>query len=73
LAGAVISSVGARVASGDGVNVFGTNPGFVGCKVAVTKFCFTGVTVSAPTETEMQDVNRIAIKKRGVIFLYIFS
>ena len=69
-AGAVTASVGAIVTSGDGVNVFGTNPGFVGGKVAVTKFGRTGVDVSEATETEMQDVSRMVMRKMG-IFLYI--
>jgi len=67
-AGAVISSVGASVASGEGVNVAGTNPAFVGGRVAVTKFCLTGVGVFESTETEMQDVSRVVIKKKGIIF-----
>ena len=70
-AGAVTARVGAIVTSGDGVNVMGTNPGFVGGNAAVTKFGRTGVDVSESTEKEIQDVRRDVIKKKGIIFLYM--
>lgn len=37
--GAVIARDGVTVTAGVGVAVSGTNPGFVGRNVAVTKFC----------------------------------
>lgn len=53
LAGAVIASVGVSVIASVGVKVAGTNPAFVGGRVAVTKFDGVGVFASS-TCTEMQ-------------------
>ncbi len=68
-----MASVGASVISGEGVKVAGTNPDFVGGKVAVTKFGRTGVGVSELTETEIQDVSSVVINRVRIIFLFIYK
>ena len=69
LAGAVIASVGVSVIASVGVNVAGTNPAFVGGRVAVTKFDGVGVFASS-TCTEMQADKRN--KRRNVVRILFF-
>jgi hypothetical protein len=59
------------VASGDGVNEAGTNPGFVGINVAVTKPGWEVTCEPESTEIEMQEVRMIVQRKSGIIFFII--
>ena len=61
-AGEVTASVDRVVAAGDGVKVAGTNPDFVGGKVAVTKPDSSGVGVIESGLMEMQDERKHVIR-----------